>query len=79
MVMGDYKLAQILYIHNIYLVGAHSVKSGLEPSGEVFDGVEQERQQTVLHLAVELLLYGLGKRPAVLVLVHLSDAGHLLK
>lgn len=59
------------------LVGAHSMEGGLEPSGEVFDGVEQQRQQAVLHLAVKLFLNGLGERTTVLVLVRLPDASHL--
>lgn len=59
------------------LVSSQSVESGLEPTGKVLDGVEEERQQGVLHLAVELLLDGLGQRPAVLILVRLPDARHL--
>lgn len=53
------------------------MESGLEPPGKVLDGVKEKRQQGVLHLAVELLLDGLGKRTPVFVLECFPDARHL--
>lgn len=60
-----------------HLIGAKSVEGGAEPPREVLDRVEQERQQSVLHLAVELFLDGLRERASVFVLVRRLDAIHL--